>query len=331
MKKAVKLLSVMVILLLLIGLITACVSEKSSEKKIRLKLGNDATEDYATTIANRRMAELVKAKTNGRITIEVYPNSQLGDGKELIEAVQMNAIQMATIGGNQISEFNKNFRVLEIPYLMKDKEHLDRVLGSDIGKELLDMRNIGIVGLTFYDSPPRNFYSSKTPIITPDDLKGLKVRCAPSQMTVEMVKAFGATATPISFSEVYNALQNKVVIGSETDLTAYYDKGHYEVAKYYTFNEHTMIPDLLIISKAAWDQLSKDDRAIIWEAADASQKYQKQLQSQKIAEVYEKLQMEGVIFTKVEDKLPWIKAMEPVIEKYRETYKGLIERINKQG
>ena len=314
--------------ILIVSLLIAGCSVRQKKSTMVLRLGNDVTEDYSTTVASKKMAEIVRDKTDGRIMIEVYPNSQLGDAKELIDAVQMGAIQMASIGSLQMSEFNKELRVLEIPYLIRNQEHLDKVLGSDIGEQLLDMRNIGIVGLCFYDSAPRSFYNSKLPIKHPDDVRGMKIRSAPAPMAMDMLQALGALATPVPFSEVYNALQNKMVVGAENDITSYYSKGHYEVAKYYTLNEHTRVPDVLIISEAVWESLSEADKEILHGAMKESKKLQKQLQQQKMSEAYESLKKKGVVFVSIDDKKAWIDAARPVIDKHGKNYGDLIKRIS---
>lgn len=319
-----RIISVFLLCLFALG-IFGCSSNNGSPN-IVLKLGTDAAHDYATTIANRQMAEIVKNKTNGRIIIEVYANAQLGDGKELIEAIQMNAVQLATVGVLQMAEFKKEFAVLETPYLIVDQAHLDKVLDGDIGRRWLAMDDIGIVGLTFYDSAPRSFYNSRSATEKPEDLKGMKVRTTSAPMMIETLKILGAVPTPVPFSEVYQALQNRVVIGAENDITSYLSKGHFEVAKYFTSNEHTMVPDILIMSKKAMDKLSEADREIIIEAAKKSHNFQRAEQAKRVEAAYAKLKEYGVIFTKV-DKGPWIAATESVIDKQSDSFKSLVTQI----
>ncbi|MDR3563300.1 MAG: TRAP transporter substrate-binding protein [Negativicutes bacterium] len=313
------------VLLLALLVFTGC--SRQDNKITVLKLANDDATGYSSVLANQYMAKVVKKRTNGRIVIEVYPDAQLGDGKEVIEAVQMNAIQMANVGSNQISEFNRKIRVLELPYVVKDKDHLWRILNSDIGQEFLAMEDIQLVGLTYYNTGSRNFYNSKQPITRPEELKGMRIRSAPAPLTIEMIQALGASVTPIPFSEVYSALQNHVVEGAECDLTSYYTKGHYETARYFTWDEHTMNPEMMIISKTAWDRLSAADQKILREAAAESQKINEEEQVKQTGQAYETLKAKGVVFTKIDDKQAWTDAAAPVIEKNRAVYRDLLQRI----
>jgi len=317
------------ILIIILFITTGCSTVKQENKVTVLKLANDDATGYSSVLANQYMAKVVKERTNGRIIIEVYPDAQLGDGKEVIEAVQMNAIQMANVGSNQISEFNRSMRVLEIPYLVKDEEHLWKILNGDIGKEFSHMESINLIGLTYYNTGSRNFYNSKGPITKPEDLKGMRIRSAPAPLTIDMIQTLGASVTPIAFSEVYSALQNHVVEGAENDIVSYYTKGHYETAKYFTWDEHTMNPEMMIMSKTAWDQLSDSDKKIIQDAAIESKSINEQEQIKQTKIAYDILKSKGVVFTKINNKQIWVNATESVITKNKELYGDLIDRINK--
>ena len=227
-----------------------------AQKTIVLRLAETHPQDYPTTRGDYEFARLVKERSGGRIVIEVYPGSQLGQEKAVIEQVQFGAIDLTRVSISPVAAFVPRLNAFQMPYLYRDETHMWKVLKGDIGKELLaSLEPFGFIGLGWFESGARNFYNSKRPIRTPADLKGLKIRVQESELMMGLVSAFGAVPTPMAFGEVYSALQTGVVDGAENNWPSYFSTSHYEVAKYITLDEHTRVPEIIIGSKISLGRL----------------------------------------------------------------------------
>ncbi len=305
-------------------------SSSSGGDKMVLRYAENQVKDYPTTKGAQKFADLVKEKTNGRITVEVYDSGQLGDEKSVIEQIQFGGIDMSRVSLTPLSEFSKDLMALQMPYLYRDADHMWKVLDGDIGKKLLgSTEKDGIVGLSWYDAGARNFYNSKREIKSMADMQGLKIRVQESGLMMDMVKALGASPTPMAYGEVYSGLQTGVIDGAENNWPSYESTSHYEVAKYYVIDEHSRIPEMQIISKQTWDKLSADDQKILRECAAESSKYERELWAKQEQESEKKVRDGGSVITKLseEARAEFVKAMEPLYEKYGADYKELIDQI----
>jgi tripartite ATP-independent transporter DctP family solute receptor len=183
------------------------------------------------------MADLVYEKSGGKMRIDIYASSQLGSERENVEMLQIGSLAITKVSAAIMESFAPNYRVLNLPYIFKSKEHTYRVLDSEIGRDiLLDGQDFWLRGLTFYDSGSRSFYTKDKPIMHPDDLRGLKIRVMPSPSAVNMMRAMGGSPTPISWGELYTALQGGVVDGAENNPPSFYLSHHFEVCRYYSLN-----------------------------------------------------------------------------------------------
>ena len=298
-------------------------------KKIVLRYAENQPKDYPTTKAARSMADDVKKKTNGRITIEVYDSAQLGDEKSVIEQIQFGGIDMSRVSLSPLSEFAKQLNVLQLPYLYRDGAHMWKVLDGKIGQELLaTLDKSGIVGLTWFDAGARNFYT-KNPVKTMADLKGLKIRVQESSMMMDMVKAVGANPTPMAYGEVYSALQTGVIDGAENNWPSYESTRHFEVAKTYMLDEHNRVPEPMIISKKSMDKLSADDQKVIREAAIAAGKVERQLWAEREKTSEKKVRDGGstIVALSPAEHDKFVKAVQPLYEKYGASVKDIIKQI----
>ena len=305
-------------------------SSGGSGDKIVLRYAENQVKDYPTTQAAQKFADLVKEKTNGRITVEVYDSGQLGDEKSVIEQIQFGGIDMSRVSLTPLSEFSRNLMALQLPYLYRDADHMWKVLNGDIGKDLLkSTEDSGIVGLSWYDAGARNFYDTQHEIKGLADMKGLKIRVQESSMMMDMVKALGANPTPMAYGEVYSALQTNVIDGAENNWPSYESTSHYEVAKYYVVDEHSRIPEMQIISKQTMDKLSPDDQKIIRECAAESAKYERQLWAEREKSSEEKVKAGGATITRLSDeaRAEFVKAVQPLYDQYGAEYKDLIQKI----
>lgn len=305
----------------------------SSCQKIKdtteIKLAHALEVTHPVHLAMVYMAERVKEKSGGKMTLEIYPNAQLGSERECLELLQIGSLGMTKVSAAVLESFSPNYKVLSLPYIFKSKEHYFRVLESTIGDQFLaEGEKYWFKGLTFYDAGSRSFYSTQKPINHPQDLKGMNIRVQLSPTAIAMINAFGGAATPTAWGELYTALQQGVVDGAENNLPSFYLSRHYEVSKYLSLNEHTMVPDLLMISTVVWDQLTEQEQKWLQEAADESAVEQRKLWAAAEAEALEAVKKAGVIVS-VPDKEPFSELVEPLYETYRnepEVY-SLIKRI----
>ena len=255
-----------------------------------LLYAENQTEDYPTTLGGKYFAELVYQKTGGRIRILVKSGAELGSESEVIKQLRYGGIAFSRVSLSQLAELIPEMNVLQMPYLYTGSEHMWRVLDGDIGDEFLSLTSgYGLIGLSWYDAGARNFYSTK-PIRCLEDLAGMNIRVQESAMMADMVSALGAIPSKIVYSEVYSAIEQGIVDGAENNWPSYEAMRHYNVARYYTIDEHTRVPELQLCSGAIWDKLTPEDQKILTECARESALYERQLwaerekSSRKIAE-----------------------------------------------
>ena len=295
-----------------------------------LRLGETHVADYPTTKGNYEFARLVEERTGGRIKIEVYHSSQLGQEKAVIEQVQFGAVDFTRVSISPLSAFAPAFDALQMPYLYRGEEHMWKVLDGPIGEEFLaSLEPANFIGLAWYDSGARNFYNSKKEIKSVADLKGMKIRVQESQLMMGLVSALGAVPTPMPFGEVYSALQTGVIDGAENNWPSYFSTSHYEVAKYFTLDGHTRVPEILIASKISMDKLSKEDREIIKQAAKDSMPHQIKLwkEFEKVAE--DKVRAAGSIITELtpEALVEFQNAMQPMYDALSPELQEVVKKI----
>ena len=305
-------------------------STASTQKTMVLRYAENQPQDYPTTQAAYKFAEMVEEKTNGRIKIEVYYGAQLGDEKAVIEQLQFGAIDFTRVSLSPLAEFEKSLNVLQLPYLYTDATQMWKVLEGPIGDQFLaSVDDNGLIGLSWFDAGARNFYNSKRPITKLSDLAGLKIRVQESQLMMGMVQALGANATPMSYGEVYSGLQTGVIDGAENNWPSYESTSHYEVAPYFVLDEHTRVPEMQMVSKITWNKLSAEDQAIIKECALESAKIERELWAQKELASEEKVKADGAVITELEpgEKEKFQAAMAPLYAEFGKGYEDIISQI----
>lgn len=261
--------------LCLAGLLAAGCGAKRDVRVIKLAHGLDPQHSVhqGMVFLGQRLAE----KSGGRLRVDVYPSGQLGSERECLELVQLGGLAMTKVSASVLEGFAPEFKVFGLPYLFRDAAHKRAALDGPVGREiLLAPQSKFMRGLCYYDSGSRSFYT-KRPVRTPDDLKGLKIRVQESPMAFALIRAFGASATPISFGELYTALQQGVVDGAENNPPSFHLARHYEVCKFYSLDEHTSVPDVVVINTRFWASLSTQEQRWLQEAADESAAHQRRL------------------------------------------------------
>lgn len=236
------------------------------EQVFNLTLSHGLAEDHAVHIALTAFAEDVKEQSGGTINIEIFPNGVLGSETDNITQIRAGALDMAKVSASTLGNFQNEWNVLSVPYVFNDQEHYYNVMDGDIAQDLYQLTaDKGFMGLTWMDSGARSFYTADRAIRTPADLKGLRIRTMDSQMAIDMMDALGGSSTVMGYSEIYTGMQQGVVDGAENNVTALRD--HADVTKYYCFDEHTRIPDILLISSETWNAMSDHQRQIMTDCA----------------------------------------------------------------
>ena len=279
-------------LVLSLGLLTSC---SEDNKTIRLTMAHTLDTRHVVHKAMVYMAERLDHYSNGTMEIVIYPAGQLGSERELIELLQIGSLSITKVSASPLEGFVPDMKVFGIPYLFRDSEHFWRVLKSDLGTELLNkVSTARLKGLGYYDAGSRSFYTTKKPIRTPDDLIGQKIRVLNSPTSVATVQALGGAAAPIAWGELYAALQQGVVDGAENNPPSYYLSRHYEIAKYYSLDQHTFVPDVILASLKVWDSLNTQQQQWLSQAMADSVEYQRSLWQDASNEALEAVKAEGV-------------------------------------
>ncbi|WP_010652011.1 TRAP transporter substrate-binding protein [Oceanobacillus massiliensis] len=304
--------------LLVIQNLAGCENVNGKTGQKQLKLAHNQPLDHPVHKSLAEFGRLVEEKSNHAIQVEIYPNGQLGSEREVIELTQTGAVDISKVSASALEGFDPNYSVFSLPYLFEDYAAFQEVMGdpsiSDHVYQLTE--NIGFIGLTYYNSGVRNLYTKNREVHELSDMKGLKVRVQPSQTSVRMIESLGGIPTAMSYSEVYTALQSGVIDAAENNATTLVGNNHGEVAKYYMYTEHQIVPDILIMNAKRLKQFSDEERLIIEKSAQESTLYHEDVWSKAIQEETEIAKNEmGVEFIEV-DKQPFIDAVQPLHNEY---------------
>ncbi len=288
----------------------------ASAQTITLRSTDIHPDGYPTIEAVKHMGKLLEERSKGRIKINVFHSAQLGQEKDTIEQTRFGVIDMNRINMAPFNNLIPATNVPSLPFIFRSVDHMRKVMDGPIGDNLLkEFEKHDLIGLAFYDSGSRSFYNSKRPINTPADMKGLKIRVQQSDMFVSLVSALGANATPMNFGEVYSGLQTGVIDGAENNWPSYESTKHYEVAKFYSLSEHSLSPEVLVMSKKSFDKLSAEDKALVRAAAKESVAKMRELWDAREKASEAKVKAGGAVVNAVE-KQPFIDAMKPVYDKF---------------
>ena len=291
-----------ILIVIVIALISFGCETNSDTRTIKLAHSLDV--NHSVHKAMVKMGEDLEKISRGKMKLQIYPSQQLGSERECIELLQIGSLDMTKVSVGTLENFAPRMKVFGLPYLFRDKQHSFNVLDGPIGQELLDEgTQFWLKGLGYYDAGSRSFYTKDKPINTPEDLKGLKIRVMESVTAMEMVKSLGGSATPISWGELYTSLQQGVVDGAENNPPSFYLSRHYEVCKYYSLDEHTVLPDALIISTHLWDTLSEEEKKWMQQAVNNSVTYQRTLWAESEKEALDEVQKAGVTIIYPDKKL----------------------------
>ena len=293
----------------------------------RLQLGHGAMESHPTHLAAVRLAELVAERSDGELVIEVFPNRQLGEERELVEGLQLGTVDMAIVSTGPLGGFVPAINVVDMPFLFEDSEHAYTVFDGPIGQELLDnFRNVGIVGAAIWENGWRHLTSNR-PIQEPSDLQGVKIRTMENEIHMAAFRELGAGPVPMVWGEVYTSLQQGVIDAQENPITIIYTNALWEVQDYVQLTGHVYGPHVVLISEASLNRLPEELQTLLLDTIREVSSYQREKSAELTAEMSEGLRSEGMEILEV-DTAPFREAMQPVYDQYAERFgRDLIDRI----
>jgi len=284
--------------LIILFVLTASSCQNSSTTKY-LKLAHGLNPAHPVHKGMEYMSDRLKEKSNGKLEIEIYPSQQLGTERQALELLQIGSLAMTKVSGAVMENFAPQIKCLSLPYVFRDRAHAYKVQDGEVGRKLLvQSEKYRLRGLGYFDAGQRSFYTKEKSINSPADLEGLKIRVQESVMAMNLVSSLGGSPTPISFGELYTALQQGVVDGAENNPPSFVSSRHFEICKFYSLNEHTAVPDILVIGTVAWNNLSKQEQEWLQEAADEAIAYQRKLWVEAEEEALATVIAAGVTVTK---------------------------------
>ncbi|MCR4943474.1 MAG: TRAP transporter substrate-binding protein [Clostridium sp.] len=315
------------------SIFSQCGNSSGDGKRI-IRIAHAQNENHPEHEALLKLKDYVEEKTDGKYDIQIYPNELLGAQSQTVELTQTGAVDMAIVGLGVLEAFNDAYTVFNLPYIMDSVNHYHAVMND---KEIVDpvfqaTKESGFIGLTWFDAGVRNVYTIDKPIMTPDDLKGLKIRVQTSPTNVKMLEALGASATPMSFGEVYTGLQQGVIDGAENNELALVNNKHGEVAKCYSYNMHAMLPDILVMSTSLIDDLDEEDKQVFFDAAEYATSWELDEWEKCADEAKAKAEEMGVKFYYPDIK-PFQEKMEDLHKEYtkKPEMKKVYDQIREKG
>lgn len=308
-----------IISLIVVGSLFLGKQEQEIEPEYVLTYAENHLEDYPTIKGAKKFAELVQEKTNGRIVIQVKDNGEYGTQKQEIQQLTFGGIDFTRVSISSLTDAIPELNALQLPFFYESAQHMWSILDSEVGDsylKLLEKENV--IGLSWYDAGSRSFYSSEKPITSVEDIQGMTVRVQECELMEDMMVCLGANPVDMAMQDIYSAFETGEIDAAENNWPTYEYTGHYEVAKYYTVDEHTRVPEVQIMSKRTWDKLSEEDQKIILDCAKESAAYERALW-----EVTEKTSRQDAIKNGCEEVRiseeeleKFRQAMEPVYNKY---------------
>lgn len=318
-------------LFLALVVVSTMFSQNADAKKLVIRYADVQAENDTETMAARKFAELVAKKSSGRIEVKVFPAGQLGDMKDIMQSVQTGTIEMCRNNPGWIADAGvKRFGVLSLPFIFDNLEHANKVIDGPIGKELLgeiEKSGLGMIGLGYLEPSLRYFFFKNREVKKLSDMKGMKLRVPTTEINAAMVNAFGASATPIAYNELYTALQSGIVDGAENPLKGFINMKFSEVAKYFTFTGHQYEPSLYLVSATFWKKLSTGDQKLLQDSMNETSIYYKEISKNLFEKMITEGKKAGVKFTDVDNIKEWQDAVAPLITKYGKGMEDLIQRI----
>ena len=275
----------------------------SEQKTYVIKAGHAAAKSHFAQKSFEKFKELVEKNSNGKIKVEIHPEGELGGEREMLEQLLLGDLTMMAPASAPLEAVSKDIALWDLPYLFKDHETAYRVLDGEVGQEVLDsFSDKGIIGLVYWENGFRHLTNNKKPVTSVRDMQGMKMRTLENPMQINTWSATGANATPIAFTELYSALQQKIVDAQETPLSLMYAQKFYEVQHYLTLTGHTYSPWPVIMNKKFYDSLPKNLQKVVMDAAVETRDYNRKLSKEDEIKSLELLKQKGMEVTELSDE-----------------------------
>lgn len=309
-------------------------SDKNGEVKV-MKVAVATAPDRSLTKAIYEFEKIVEKETEGGIEVEIYPDGQLGGDLQVFESLKMGTIEASTMSTGPIASFAPKMNVLDLPFLFKDTKTAHEILDSEIGEELLkELEGTGVIGINYWENGYRHLTNSVREVKTADDVKGLKIRTLENNLHIAIWEALGAVPTPMAYTELFTALEQKVVDGQENPVGNVISNKMYEVQKYLTKTGHVYNASPFLVSEAFWKTLTSEEQEIIKKAAEEAKVFQRNLNANEDATAFEQLIEEGMVITELSDqeRQTFVDAVQVVYDKYKAEFgEDLVNRLLEAG
>ena len=306
-------------------------STEAKSKHLILILGHGLAADHVVHKSMVLMADRLKELSGGTMEIRIYPSGMIGSEDECFKQAQNGQIAFAKCSAAVLDGSVKEFQVVGAPFLYRDSDHFWAVMNGEIGQSLLQsLDRMKLIGICYFDAGARSVYTTKKPVNTPDDTKGLKIRTQKSRIAMDSMEALGASPTPISWGELYTALQQGTVDAAENNIPSFVSGRHFEVCKYFIHTEHQRVPDVLVMSRQIWDSLTPEQQGWIRQAASEANAYQRKAWLESEIENEKKAREAGVEFITV-DRAPFMELSQPIYDGFSPELQDLARRIKAVG
>ena len=279
-----------------------------------LRLGHGLSADHPVHKAMLHMADQLKELSGGTMVLQIYPSGMIGSEDECFKQAQNAQIEFAKCSAAVLDGSVPEFQVVGAPFLFRDSDHFWTVMNGEIGKSILKKLD-GLMGIFYFDAGARSLYTTKKPVRSIADMKGLKIRTQKSSIAMQSMEALGASPTPISWGELYTALSLGTVDAAENNIPSFVTGRHFEVCKYFILTEHQRVPDVLVMSKKIWDGLTEDQKRWIEQAAADANEYQRKLWRESEAANEKIARDAGVEFITV-DRSPFMERSQPIYDAF---------------
>ena len=303
----------------------------STGEKIVIKLADVQAENDVETLFEYKFAELVSEKSNGRIEVQVYPAGQMGEMADILTSVQMGSIQMTRTNPSWLADAGVgSINILSLPFIFKDLDHANQVLESEVGQKMLqeiEEKDIQVKGLGYLEPSGRYFFFKTKEVSSLDDIKNLKIRVQTNSLATSMVEHLGASATPISYSELYSSLQTGIVDGADNPLKGILNMSFFEVGKYVLDMAHQYEASIIIMNTDFWNKLSAEDQKILQEAMDEGSAYYKQIAEENLDSYRTGLEEKGMVFVTPDDPQEWMDAVQPMYADFAKGYEDILQEV----
>jgi len=308
-------------------ILSGCGADRGKPRPVVIKFASVSPPSNPIMKTFRYIEKEIAKRSDGELRVELYDSGRLGGETDNVERLRLNTMEMTDVATSVLGNFTEEFFVFDLPFLFDNRAHQARVLEGEVGRLMMSrLEEIGLKGLAFFYIGTRNLYSKK-PVVRLDDVAGLKIRVMESRIMQETINALGAHAIPLSFSELYNALQQDVVDGAENNPFQYLASGHVDLCPYFTLTEHFMVPEILLMSASFYNNLSPGHRRIIDDVVGDSKQYHAMMWRELEQQTMNALQDAGAEVTAV-DKEPFRERVSGIYSRFKSRYGSeLFDRI----